>query len=272
MQPLNDVRATAMIEQGFHDKEWVVRFAAVMAAGKRQAGEFTPVLQRMAASDPNDSVRVAAIYALRQVGDTANMNTLADTLHSPDPAVRANTAMVLGMMGDPSAIPLLLAQRQETDSRVKFELIAALARLGDVAAQRNIAVMALSKFAEDQWDALVVCGDLPPAIVGHALQIGLSAPLKIQNGTPAEDVRRQLLAARSLAEVGSMQGAEVALAHLNDPAPESRALAALALGEILSPEGATRIEPLLNDTDPAVRRAAAAAIIDIFARDERNRS
>jgi HEAT repeat protein len=269
LQPSPDPRAAAVIEQGLHDKEWLVRYASAIAIGKRKSAPYKPVLVDMAAKDPNESVRAASIYALRQLGDTANMNALARLLESSDATARANTAFVLGQMGDPSAIPLLESTRRETDSRVKFEITAALARLGNKNAQRIIIAQALSKYAEDQWVAMMVCADLPVDVAGNPLYLGMQEP---PAQTPPDlrplTVRRQLVAARSLGKLGSTQGRDIAIAHLADQDPSFRALSAMALGEILSPAGDSVILPLLSDSDPGVQRAAAAAIINIHCRTQ----
>jgi len=57
-----------IIEQGLHDPEWVVRFAAAMAAGQRKAAEVRPVLNTLVTTDPNLSVRAGCVYALRRLG------------------------------------------------------------------------------------------------------------------------------------------------------------------------------------------------------------
>ena len=267
MQPSQDPRAAAVIEQGLHDREWVVRFASAMAVGKRKSAQYKLVLADMATKDSNDSVRAAAIYALRQCGDSANMNALPKMLVSPDVSVRANAAFVLGLIGDKSAIGLLEATSKETDPRVKFEIAAALARLGSKNAQRIIIAQALSKFAEDQWIAMIVCADLPVDMAANPLLMGLKEG---PSQTPTElrplTVRRQLVAARSLGKLGSTQGKELALTHLKNPDTQLRALAALALGDILMPAEEQPLIELMGDPDVGVERAAAAAIVAIQSR------
>ena len=288
LQPSNDPRAEDVIDAGLHDPEWIVRFSAAMATAKRKSLPLKPTLQELAKSDPNDSVRVAAIYSLRNLGDTANMTELARMLSSPDPATRANTAFVLGLMGDPSAIPLLKSHIREPDNRVRFEITAALARLGDLHARRAIVAMAISKYPDDQCNALAVCADLPRDVAANPLvTIGL-APLdpeeeknattqRAENGGAAlaaqqagEDkdmaTRRQLIAARSLGKLHSAQGANIATDNITNPNPTLRALAAFALGEMLAPQQCYWLTDLLVDKDESVQRAAAAAIIEIWAR------
>ena len=131
LQPCPDARADEAIEQGLHDPEWVVRFASAMAAGKRKNARLLPVVRMMAASDVNESVRVGALYAMHRMGENRYANVLGAMLRSRDPATRANTAFVIGLIGDKGMIPVLRSQGNEEDSRVKFEITAAMARLGD---------------------------------------------------------------------------------------------------------------------------------------------
>jgi HEAT repeat protein len=267
LQPSNDPRAENVIDQGLHDPIWIVRFSAAMATGKRRTAQMKPVLQQLATSDENESVRVAAIYALHRLGDDRNMNTLAQTLNSPDPSTRANTAFALGLMGNASAISLLQSHATEADPRVKFEITAAMARLGDSHAQDIIASLAISKFAEDQWNAMAVCPDLPPDLAANALVLGLQNPSNTPPALQDLTTRRQLVAARSLGRMHSAQGAKIAIDNLKNPNPNLRALAAFALGELLAPQQDEWLAPLLSDADLNVRLAAAAAIVNIWSRE-----
>jgi HEAT repeat protein len=270
LEPSTDPRARQVIEQGLHDPEWVVRFAAAMATGKRKDSTYRSILENLAAKDPNDSVKVAAIYALRRLGSTANMNTLAATLRSPDPIVRANTALVLGLMGDPSAITLLRTVESETVQPVKFEITAALARLGDRQAQDVIIAWAFSKFAEDQYSAMMVCADLPeraasPLLVGLA-PLPPNVPLEQKDVATFLTTRRQLVAARALGKRNTIQGIDVADENLKNSNPELRALAAMALAEMVHGTADRALYPMLKDPDPRVQRAAAQAIVNINSR------
>jgi HEAT repeat protein len=272
IQPLLDPRAVAMIRTALGDPEWVVRFAGAMAAGRRKLQELQPELEQLT-QDSNGSVRVGAVFALRQMGVRGHEQVLQAALADRDPATRANAALALGLLGDRSAIGILQSRALEQDARVRLEITAALARLGDADAQRVIVALAMSKYGEDEWMAMDVCGDLPEQASAKPLLMGLE---EAPPGTPPQDVPltvvRQLVAARSLARQGSIQGANVAVRHLADPDPQLRGLAALALGEILSPVGARqRLAPLLDDPDASVRRSAAAAVVKVFARDRRNR-
>jgi HEAT repeat protein len=270
LQMSRDPRAVDVIEQGLHDDQWVVRFAAAMASGKRQAHSVLPTLETMAATDPDSSVRAASIYALNRMGRTSHMNDIPRYLASKDPGVRANTAYVLGMLGNPSAIELLQAYKNDPDIRVRTEITCALARLGDVEAQQIVAGWAVNKMAEDEYSAMVVCGDLPANIAESPLILGLEpAPAKLpagEEGAQELTTRRQLIAARSLAKLRNGSGSKVAIDNLKNPDPSLRSLALLALGEMLTPAQVPGIEPYLDDSSDLVKRAAAAAIIEVFTR------
>ena len=273
LQVSHDPRAMDVIEQGLHDPEWVVRFAAAMAAGQVKVAAVRPVLNTLVMTDPNLSVRVGCIYALRRLGDESHMSELAATIESSDPGVRANTALVLGKMGDDSAIALLERYRNDPDVRVRFEITAAMARLGDEQAQKVVASESVNKYAEDQFNAMEVCADLPERVGSSPLLLGLGdMPAKVPPDLAAQvaflTTCRQLVAARSLAKMkyNSERAAELAINNRASADPRLRALAVLALGDMLSSREAEALDKMLNDSDENVRRAAAAAVVNIYAR------
>ena len=262
----DDPRARGVIEQGLSDKEPVVRFASAMAVGKRRDAMMKPRLLEMSNGDLNTNVSVAAIYALYRIGDSSTMQQLTTDIQSKDLLIRANTYMVLGLMGNKQYLPLLISCEGEKEIRAKFELTAALARLGDEKAINVITGMVYSKVAEMEWNALTLCGDLDPEKVNNALLTRLKEPLPLESGQRNLQIRRQLIAARSLAKLNLNNGLQFALDNLADPAPDVRALAALALGEALNLTGEARLKPLLEDPDASVRIAASAAVINIWSR------
>jgi HEAT repeat protein len=274
-QVSRDPRGMEIMEQGLHDKEWVVRFAAAMAAGERKAEHVRPVLNTLVVHDPSGSVRAGCIYALHKLGDDTHMSDLAALLGALDYPTKANAALVLGRLGNPTAIPLLQSYRNVDNAPVRFEITAAMARLGDEPSQDIIASWAVSKFADDQWNAMMVCADLPPSVGRSPLLLGLeNAPAKLpEKLTESDKVAvehlteiRQLVAARSLAKIHDYSGAKIAIDSLKNPEPAIRALAALALGDMLTSREAPALDPMINDPDERVRRATAAAIVKIYAR------
>jgi HEAT repeat protein len=277
LQVSRDPRVVDMIDRGLHDREWVVRFAAAMAAGERRAGEVKPVLNTMVVHDPNLNVKVGCIYALWRLGDESHVSELGRTIADSDPGVRANTALVLGKMGE-SSIVLLDRYRNDPDIRVRFAITAALARLGNPSAMNVIVSESVNKYAEDQFNAMEVCADLPATLPEGIRSSPLLAGLgdgTVPRGSSRDaeylTTARQLIAARSLAKMryNNELAAKVAIDNQENPDPRLRALAALALGEMLSSHDAPTMDRMLKDTDETVRRAAAAAVVNIYARAAR---
>jgi HEAT repeat protein len=270
LQVSDDPRARSVLEQGLNDTSPMVRFVAAMSAGKRRELVVKPKLLALASGDPDTNVRVGAIYALYRLGDFTYMQELIKTIEDKNQSVRANTYMVLGMMGDKGNIPLIrkysAAEANDQSFRAKFELQAALARLGDDKAVEVITSMVYSKVAEDQWNALMVCPDLPEERVINALLWCLKNDLPIAGNPHDIAARRRLIAARSLAKMNKMDGPKLAMNYLQDKEPELRGLAALALGEALNPLGEPHLSPLLDDPDDRVKIAASAAIVNIWSR------
>jgi HEAT repeat protein len=275
LQVSADPRAAEIIEQGLHDDEWVVRFAAAMAAGVRKLDTVRPVLNTLVEHDPSGSVRAGCIYALHQMGDSRHMSELFQLLQRLDAPTRANTAMVLGSIGENGAIPILQMAADDRDIRVKFEITRALARLGDENSVKVVDSWALNKFSEDQLNAMIVAKDLDPNAGRNILLLGLQGPPnefpkdftdRDKNTVRNLTLQRQLLAAASMARLGDGSGAQIALDNLKNPEPRFRALAVLALGEMMTSFKAPRLDSMLSDADPGVRRAAAAAVVKIYAR------
>ena len=277
LQVSRDPRVVDMIDRGLHDGEWVVRFAAAMAAGERRAGDVKPVLNTLVVHDPNPNVHVGCIYALWRLGDESHVSELGQLIVATDPGVRANTALVLGKMGE-SSIVLLDRYRDDPDIRVRFAITAALARLGNPTAMNVILSESVNKFAEDQFYAMEVCADLPASLPESfrtqplltVLDDG-TLPRGLSRDAEYLTAARQLIAARSLAKMryNNEAAAKVAIDNRDNADPRVRALAALALGEMLPSRDAPTMDWMLKDPDETVRRSAAAAVVNIYSRAAR---
>lgn len=259
VQFLKDSRAIDIIRTGLKDKEWVVRFAASMATGRRQASELKYEIKQGLMEEKDASARVGFIFALHELGDSSYMPELAGNLHSTSAVVRANTAMVLGYIGEASAIPMLQAAGGDKDPRVRFEVTAALARLGDSGATSVIIAMSMSRYVDEHLLALAVCPDIKRVEVANILFTGLRDPLP----------EGQLLAARGLGRLGSIAGKDIALKFITDENADRRALAAMAWGDIFRPElEGPLVRVMETDADPRVRLSAATGIVSMWVRAE----
>ena len=152
-----------------------------------------------------------------------------------------------------------------------------MARLGDEGARNVIVSESRNKFAEDQFNAMEVCADLPASLGSSPLLSGLedvpaTLPADVDRATVQSlTTQRQLVAARSLARMkyNSQRAAELAIQNRENADPRLRSLALLALGDMLSSRDAPTMDQWLEDPDESVRRAAAAAVVNIYARTNR---
>ena len=253
LQHLPREEAKAAIGSALDDPDPHVRFAAAMAAGRLRLTDFHDEL-RVLADGPSPNGRVAAIFALHRIGDTSLSHRLEDYAFDADPLVRANTAVALGLLEEPSAKVLLEPMMMEDiDPNVRLNAAEALWRQRSVTGYEAVLAASISQYADDR-----VLGTLALA-APHDLRA-----LPALEGKLTDDYAEvTLAAARGLGELGSDRGYAVAVAHLDDEDPRRRSMAALALGSIGRTDAQTHLRPLLNDSEPSVRLAAANAILRI---------
>lgn len=274
LQYYHDPRTIDLLKQGLQDPDWVVRFAAAMAAGKQQNKSLKPLLQQMYATETDANVKVALIFALHNFQDDTHMAQLANYLQSPENSVRANTALVLGMLKQKSAVKvLLLPARKDPDPRVRFEITAAMARLGDPQAKEDLIALSANRSLDAYFFALSVYPEIDHPDVNNVLDRGVLLPSEFPNLTPAEKLNLQRAALLAAAGLGkrrdprAVDAGKMILTYSKDPNPELRVLAALALGEILYPAEEAPLMRLLADPEPQVQVAAAAAIVKVTIRN-----
>lgn len=240
-----------------------VSFAALMALGdlRRSTAEGSArlavanqnrLLQRVRtlAEDRDPNVRIASLYALHAMGDATRTKELADfLLRNADARVRANAALAVGRLRDPSSIPLLhQALKREKKDAVKMQILEALASLGDSHGIERLKFYGFSA-VPDQAALALMC-------LANARTIEAEEMFRIRlRDTDYPEIRLQ--AARGLGRLGFEDGLETAVRDLffdrprrniaNDPPQQQiariRALAALALEAIGNP---TALGPLWN--------------------------
>src|SRR5688500_4046240 len=143
-----------LILAAMKDPEPRVRFAAAMAAGELKLQEARdPALALV--EDANSSVRIAARFALHQAGDFALSHDLESTSRSEDRKVRADTALVLGLMNEPTASRILLPMLLDADPAVRYQAAESLWRLGDPAALEMLVAGTFSSYPDDQMMCLL---------------------------------------------------------------------------------------------------------------------
>ena len=244
---------------GLGDTAAVVRFAAAMAAGELRLAEAGEPLIALV-NDPDPNVQVAARFGLHRLGDHRYSHYLEKTALDPRPAVRANTAMVLGLLEEPSALKVLRALRRDSSAAVRLQVAEAMWRLGDPEGLDPLIQGSLSRYPDDQMVSLLgLVGPRDRRVIQH-----------VRSALVHHYPEVTLVAARAMGLLGPGQrqlygdeGYAVAQRGANSNDPRQRMLAALAFGAIGRPDSQGILAKLLKDTDADVRLAAAQAILQL---------
>ncbi len=268
-----------LLEQGLDDAEPGVRFAAAMAIGD---AKHRPALGALAAKikpqtgERDRRVFCAVLYALFRLGNLSHLGDLADLLKDPEPAVRANAAMVMGKIGNPSAVgPLKSVLVDETNETAQYNMTEALAALGDSRSQALLEGFARGVYLDLRLAAI-------PAIA--RFQTLYAKPALRDILAHAHSTRVRVSAAGALASMGeydpqgydlciqSCKNPKVMMEHgaVEDPAASDvelsslQQLAARSLGWMNKPQAVPTLEDLMHHADPPVRVMAAMSIIRIL--------
>ncbi len=258
--------AEVILAGGLADPNRGVRFSAAMTAGDLALADLVPLLELLL-HDASYSVRAAAAYALVKIGQDVDLTFLAEMLFSGNPELKANAAMVLGRLGNKSAIPLLkkaigsgLNGVDPARARVvEMQVAEALVELGSLAELQAIhaALFAPSEQGELKALACQICGRLRDRAAYSTLMV-----LAIRTNQQQEAPEIRLLATEAIALIEPAETpTEVAIGYLGDPTPSLRALAALTLGSSGDLSLIPQLALLMQDENPSVQVAAATAIL-----------
>ncbi len=262
--------ALPWLRNALHDEEPGVNFAALMALGTlrdRDSRERVAML----AEHENKVLRVAACFALHQMGDTRYSARLPELLlDDPSPEVRRSGAMVLGLLDEAKAVRLLARAMKDKDEYVRQEALESMARLGNPEAVSQLTFSASSGPGDRRVSAINTLAELEQPSLANTFRY------KLQKG---EYVETRLAAANALGRLGIDDGLKLALKHIDFNRPQEnvaqdpprlqirrvRQLAANALGSIGDPAALPALEKRLSDqADPWIQVAAADAILGIL--------
>jgi HEAT repeat protein len=250
-----DAKATTQILAALDDRDRGVRFGAAMMAGELQIKQAYSKLKRLT-QDPDGSVDVAALFALHKLGDTSRSQEIGRAALSEDKVVRRNVALVLGMLGERSAIDKILVRlRVDDDPLVRQQAAEAMWRLGDENAIKPLVALTTSKYADDKIIGIMALAAPRRQLVREHVR-GLLAGDAVQ-------LEVSLVAARAMGMLGSDEGYAIAKGAVTSKDPQQRFLAALALGSIGGADAQDELKPLLSDPVPNVQLAAATALLQI---------
>ena len=259
---------TPLVLPGFDDPSPLVRKAAAMTAGRLKLAAAHDRLLRMAqanipaAADPSDpdqptyalQARMAGVFGLHQLGDTRYSHQLEQTASDVRPQIRGDTALILELIGNTSAAPILYQMmRHDRAPNVRLQAAEALWRLGDSRALDTLVQATVSSYVSDRMVALLaLSGPRDRRVLRNVF--GLLTD-------PYPEVG--LVAARAAGQLGNDGGIGLAERGADSGEPMQRALAALALGDIGRADSQPVLAKLLGDDKPDVRLTAAAALLEI---------
>jgi HEAT repeat protein len=237
-----------------NDPSAAVRFAACMAAGelKLDAARDQLILLHNDASESR-SVRVAAIFGLHKLGDYRYSHELEKDAFDDDPRIRGITAMILGLLGEPTGVRLLGRMQSDIVPAVRLQADEAMWRLGDQNGLVALVSDTISKYPDDQ--IIGVIGLAEPKdqrVAGHVYGM-------LQSDYPEVS----LAAARAMGMLGSDAGYSVAAQGAVSKDARQRFMAAMAFGAIGRPDAQGTLSTLLKDDSPSVRLGAATALLQL---------
>lgn len=219
-------------------------------AALRDARSRNPRARQTAAlrlGDADEGREQEASVALRQLVD------------DPSPPVRQAALAALAQLGDPEALPRVLARFDDGEPAVRQLAVIAAGRIGGAEA-----VTALRRGLRDErpdvrFQAVVSFAELCPEEA-----LAEVAPL-LEDGDP--EVRAN--AAAALRMLGDTSSADALVPLLDDAAPDPRREAALALAELGDARAARVLRECLEDSERATEAALALGRLGVrAARDD----
>ena len=285
-------RITPLLQLGLEDDHPAVRFAALSSIGKLREEELLSGVRHVLEQEQENeaalrrelrdrqrrlsdrqrsrlhtqvefsrSVQAAAYFALARCEADVDLTPMASLLASPDPSVRGNAAMLLGYLGDESAVPLLeeVAQmpvRRAGDQQralVRVQIAEAILRLEDESALDTLRAAAYSRHHEVRVLAIETLGELGDRGMEGGLE---EIVLEDRN-----NMELRLAAVWALARFGGSRGVELAYDAAESDDWRLRVWAARTLGLMEDAAAANRLVALLEDPNERVRLQAAASVL-----------
>jgi HEAT repeat protein len=265
--------------EGLDDENPLVRFSAAMAIGDVAYAPAEEKLLDMAQqAEPDRRVLTAIVYALHKLGNDRFATQLGRLLFDEAKEVRANAAMAMGKMGEPSAIePLRKLLRDEQDIAVQMEVVEAMAALGDEASKHLLEAYTKTQFVDDRLRAIQalarVQSDRAPLVFADLAEPDQVPPVRVAATGALAQVQVQRVPDELYdycvrAARGPRTMLEKGFARSDDVTEMSvlrlQRLAARSLGRMDRPAAVDVLRPLLEASDGSVRVAAAMSILRLL--------
>lgn len=254
------------VRNALNDENRGVRFVAAMIVGRSQLHNVVEDVQPLL-DDQSQSVQAAAMFALHRCGWQIDITPLAEMVLSEDPEVKGNAAMVLGELGDRSAVPLLktAARRALTNVGslrqriVDLQIAEALVRLGE---RDELEVIHAALFSPAELGELTALACQVLGRVNDARALPNLQDLATREGREQQPADVRLAAAGAIAVIAPEQvPVDMVLEFVDSERYPLRAHAAAVLGYVNSEDGAAALATLLGDSNPLVQVSAAGGLL-----------
>ncbi|MEE8458917.1 MAG: HEAT repeat domain-containing protein [Phycisphaerales bacterium] len=258
-----------LVRRGLVDDNRGVRFVAAMTIGEYRMYDLAHLLEPMLRDD-SESVQAAAIYGLKRCGRQVDLSPLAIMILSDDPEVRANTALVLGDLGNASAIPVLANAVGRGMTRVNaakiklvdLQLAEALVKLG---AERQIEAIRAALFAPAEQGELTAVACMMCGRLQDERTVPNMVRLARITGDFQQPAEVRMAATWGLAHIDpALAAVEVPMEYVTSDDYQLRFQAAMTLGEIGYSGSLATLSTMMGDQNPLVQVAAATAILQIL--------
>lgn len=274
-----------LLPRAIADPNRGVRFVALMLVSRLGLCDleegFGERLLDIAYDDKSASVRAAALAAAFRCGRKVDLSELAVMVRSGDTEIRANAFLVLGQLGESTAVPMIrdaLGQAYGLSDPLRARLVdlqgaEALVRLGDLSELEPIRAALFAPGEESETTALAIQILVRLQDEGARQMLMRLVEAEERDRRPPEI---RLAAARAVASVsGEHQGGpseqersaclRLAQEYDRSSQPAIRAQAAALLGTVDAPESRQILGRLLVDPDPLVRISAAGSLLELGA-------
>jgi len=258
-----------LVRRGLVDENRGVRFVAAMTIGRHRMEAIAHLLAPLL-RDESESVQAAAIYGLKRCGKTVDLSPLATLILSDDPDVRANAALVLGDLGNASAVPVIQRAVGRGMSRVNaakiklvdLQLAEALVKLGE---EQQIDGIRAALFAPAEEGELTAVACMMSGRLRDERTVPNLVRLARMTGEFQQPAEVRMAATWGLARIDpAMALVDVPMQYVTSDGYQLRLQAAMTLGEIGNPGSLATLSTLMGDQNPRVQVAAASAILQIL--------
>jgi HEAT repeat protein len=243
-----------------------VRFVAAMMIGEKKLCSLSMLLEPLLL-DESESVQAAALYSLYRCGSKVDLNLLAHMLQSGNPELQGNAAMVLGMMGNTSAVHMIrdaLKVPQDLITPIRRRLIhlqmaEALILLGE---RNELEVVRAAIFSSAQEAEVTALACQIAGRLGDVEVVSTLESITMSTKRYPDEIR--LVAATSLAKITPQRmPLELVLSFSSNDSAIIRSQCATALGVQGYQLSLGPLALMLKDVDPLVQISAAGGILRI---------